>query len=55
MGKRNYKSRHRKRKDIQRRRQKRTWFYELRHQDSENMDRNDIQLLEMGTETTRNV
>ena len=55
MGTRNYKSRHRKRANIQRRSKARAWIYKLRHQDTEDLDRNDIQLLEMGTETTQNV
>ena len=55
MGKRNYKSRHRKRKNIQRRRQARTWFYELRHKNTETLAGDDIRLLEMGAETTQDV
>jgi len=55
MGTRNYKSRHRKRKNIQRRSQKRAWVYKLRHQNTKDLDGNDLRLLEMGTETTYSV
>ena len=55
MGTRNYKSRHRKRANIQRRSKKRAWLYELRHQNTENMERDDIRLLEMGAEATQEI
>ena len=55
MGTRNYKSRHRKRANVQRRSKKRAWVYKLRYQNTETVAGDDIRLLEMGTETTQDV
>ena len=34
---------------------KRAWLYKLRNQNTENMERDNLRLLEMGTETSQEV
>ena len=55
MGTRNYKSWYRRRKRLAACNKKRAWLYKLRNQNTKNMERDDLRLLEMGTETSQEV